>query len=340
MSAPDGSGPETNPPTLDLRRGVVSVVVALFVGAVLIWSFGRATGFSELEEAFDGASWPWLALCALGQALVFAGYAGVFRSTVAFEGGTAVAPRAAFEVVMASFALTQVVATGGAAGLAFTYWALRRLDFEPRDALVRLIGMNTAVYFVFGTLGWLGAVTAVLTDAPAAMALPWIVGVPVVMATARWFTAPNRHGRWSMQRGRGLRTALGTGVHAAAWARRVIATEQGRPLLGWALVYWVGDLLSLWAALRAFGWNLSPVILVLAYVTGYLAQLIPVPFLATGGVDAATTLTLSAVGVPVEIALLGVVAHRVFAFWLPIAPGVFFAATLVRRGGPTTVPAT
>jgi uncharacterized membrane protein YbhN (UPF0104 family) len=61
-----------------------------------------------------------------------------------------------------------------------------------------------------------------------------------------------------------------------------------------------------------------------------LAQALPIPFVATGGVDAATTFTLTAVGVPVEVALLGVVAHRVFAFWLPIGPGLWSAARFVQ----------
>ena len=46
--------------------------------------------------------------------------------------------------------------------------------------------------------------------------------------------------------------------------------------------------------------------------------------------DAATTFTLAAVGVPIEVALLGVVAHRVFAFWLPVIPGLWSATVLVR----------
>ena len=33
-----------------------------------------------------------------------------------------------------------------------------------------------------------------------------------------------------------------------------------------------------------------------------------------------------------EVALLGVVAHRVFAFWLSIGPGLWFAARLARAG--------
>ena len=78
-----------------------------------------------------------------------------------------------------------------------------------------------------------------------------------------------------------------------------------------------------------------------AYTTGYLAQLVPIPFVATGGVDAATTFTLAMVGVRVEVALLAVVTHRVFAFWLPIGPGLWSAFSIVsgsRHGDPPPPP--
>ena len=107
-------------------------------------------------------------------------------------------------------------------------------------------------------------------------------------------------------------------------------TSDGRRLLAWSLLYWVGDLVSLWAALQAFGVTVSVAAIVSAYACGYLAQSVPIPLIATGGVDAATTFTLAAVGVPIEVALLGVVAHRVFAFWLPVIPGLWSATVLVR----------
>lgn len=327
------------PPAIDLRRAALSVAVALVAGVVVVVAIGRFTGFAELADTLDDAQWQWLALCAAGQIAVFAGYAGVFRATVGFENGTTVPLRRSIEAVLASFGLTQVVASGGAAGLAFTYWVFRKLGFERRDASVRLIGMNTAVYLVFGVIGWLAALAALGgDDVPDAMALPWLLGVPVVLALAFWFTAPIRVARWAEDTGGWLHRALAVGVSAAAWTRRAVTSGTGRRLLGWGSLYWLGDLLSLWAGLRAFGSAPDLAALVVAYVTGYLAQLIPVPFVATGGVDAATTLTLSAVGVPIEVALLGVVAHRVFAFWLPIFPGLGFAAAVARRGGLAQTP--
>jgi uncharacterized membrane protein YbhN (UPF0104 family) len=129
-----------------------------------------------------------------------------------------------------------------------------------------------------------------------------------------------------------IRRALATGVGAAAWVRRRVNDPTSRPLFGWAVCYWLGDVASLWAALRAFGADPGVVRVAAAYTTGYLVQSLPIPMIATAGVDTATTLLLRTVGVPLDLALLGVVAHRLFAFWLPIVPGSLFALTLSRLG--------
>lgn len=318
-------------PDIAPLRIVLGLIAALAVGVLVVVSIGRLAGYDELRTAFDGAAWQWLALCLVGQLGVFAGYAGAFRGAVEFEGGPVIGRRLSLRIVLASFAMTQLVAAGGAAGLAITYWALRRFAFDRREAVTRLIGLNTAVYLVFATLGWVGALVAMTRgSAPTLMTLGWVAGVPAIVMAARWFTAPRRVASWDDRAAGRTGRALATGVGAAAWVRRGLADERGRELVGWAALYWIGDLVSLWAALRAFDASIAFDALVVAYATGYLAQAVPIPFIATGGVDAATTYTLSAVGVPVELALLGVVAHRLFAFWLPIGPGLWSAVRLTR----------
>jgi len=320
-------------PRLEWRRVALGGVLALLVGAGVVVLIGRAAGFSKLSATLRGSEPEWLAVCAAGQLVVFAGYAGVYRAAVRFERGPSIGMRLSLRVVLASFGLTQLVAAGGAAALAVTYWALRRVGFARRDALVRLIGLNTFVYLVFGLIG-LGAGVAALAvgEAPLPMTLSWIVLIPILLLAARWFTAPRRIERWARDTGGWLRRGLALGVSAAWWVRRAVGTPDGRALAPWALCYWVGDIASLWGGLRAFGVQIGLAALVLAYATGYLAQSVPLPFVATGGVDAATTFALTAVGVPLEQALLGVVAHRVFAFWIPLVPGLILAALLPATG--------
>ena len=350
--------------TLRPAQVILTVGVAVVVTTVLVLSIGRLAGFTKLGDRLSGATWGWLGLCALGQIGVFIGYAGAFRTSVAGSGDlfgepgdisssgtgsyTAVGgdlanrrgPRVgvwySLKVALAGFGLTQLVAAGGAAGMAFTFWVIRRLGFSKKNAMVQLITLNTAVYFVFGGIGWLGALVGLGDPAvPKAMAVSWLAGFAAVIALALWFTQPERAAALtSTEDAPRLRRALDVGVSAAARVRGFTHTADGRRLLAWSLLYWAGDLVSLWAALRAFGVSVPVAAIVGAYVTGYLAQSVPIPLIATGGVDAATTFTLTAVGVPIEVALLGVVAHRVFAFWLPVIPGLWSATALVRDEQP------
>ncbi len=320
-------------PRLVWRRAALGAGLALLVGIAVVVLIGRSVGYASLTRTLRNADPEWLALCAGAQVLVFAGYAGVVRGTTALEGGPRIGTWLSLRIVLASFALTQLIAAGGVAGLAIIYWALRRLRFSPHDALVRLIGLNAYVYLVFGGIGFAAALAALVTGAaPLAMTLTWLAAIPLLLAAARWFTAPRRVEGWTRDEGGWVRRGLAVGVSAAWWVRRAVGTREGRGMAPWAALYWVADIVSLWGGLRAVGVEIGLAALVLAYTTGYVAGAVPLPFTATGGVDAATTFALSAVGVPLGQALLGVVAHRVFAFWLPLVPGLVLAALLPRTG--------
>jgi putative heme transporter len=310
------------------------LLAALVATVVVVSAIGRIAGFSEVRATLEGAEPSWLVLCAVGQIAVFAGYAGAIRRTLeSGADGMSIGVGDSFRLALAGFAATQVFAFGGVAGLALLYWALRRFGRDRRQAMIELIGMNTAVYLFFGVVAWGGSAVALATSAaPVAMTVPWLVGIPTLVLVARWFTAPSRIERWTNPDHDGARRLLGVGISAASWTRA--RTVDERPLFAWACLYWAGDVLSLSAALRAFDADPAIAAVVVAYATGYLVQALPIPLIATAGVDAATVATLHAVGVPLDAALLGVLAHRLFAFWLPVIPGAVFALTLLGLAPP------
>lgn len=274
-------------------------------------------------------------MCVAGQILVFIGYANAMRLAFDVDGGAGLAVGASVRLALASFAATQLFAFAGVGGLALVYVALRRAGRDRRSAAVTLIGLNTSVYLVFAMIAFVGSSGALaLAQAPLSMTLPWVIGVPVVLLLARLSTNENRRDRVGEAETAALRRALATGIAAAAWARDRLSDREGHRLLWWAACYWIGDLLSMWAALHAFGARPALMALLTAYTAGYIVQALPIPLIATAGVDAATTLLLHVVGVPLDIALLGVVAHRVFAFWLPIIPGSLYALGLARERNP------
>jgi uncharacterized protein (TIRG00374 family) len=95
-------------------------------------------------------------------------------------------------------------------------------------------------------------------------------------------------------------------------------------------VYWGGDILTLYAALRAFGVHVGLVPLVLAYTTAYVVTSLPLPAGGAGGVEAGLAFSLHAVGVPLAPALLATLVYRVFTLWLPIVPALALLPQLRR----------
>jgi uncharacterized protein (TIRG00374 family) len=109
--------------------------------------------------------------------------------------------------------------------------------------------------------------------------------------------------------------AVGDGVREAL--RLIRAKEWG--VLG-APLWWLFDILTLWAAFKAFGEPPPFAALVMAYYVGMLANLLPLPG-GIGGVDGGMIGALIAFGVPSSLAIVAVLTYRAFAFWLPTIPG-------------------
>jgi uncharacterized membrane protein YbhN (UPF0104 family) len=109
----------------------------------------------------------------------------------------------------------------------------------------------------------------------------------------------------------------------------VIRALLRNPVRSWAGVigfgiYWAGDLLALYAGLKAFGIHIGPARLIVAYTTGYMITALPLPAGGAGTTEATMAWTLNLVGVPFAPGLLAAVAYRVFAFWLPLFPALAF----------------
>jgi uncharacterized membrane protein YbhN (UPF0104 family) len=73
----------------------------------------------------------------------------------------------------------------------------------------------------------------------------------------------------------------------------------------------------------------------MAYFVGMLANTLPVPG-GIGAVDGGMIGALIGFGVDSGLAIVGVLSYRLFAFWLPITPGVLAYVQLL-RDGPTDV---
>ncbi|MGH3112669.1 MAG: lysylphosphatidylglycerol synthase transmembrane domain-containing protein [Gaiellaceae bacterium] len=216
---------------------------------------------------------------------------------------------------------------------------------DVHESARRVLGLNALEWAVLG--GSAAAAGALVLaglgpDAPLAMAVGWLVVVPACLAAAVWFGLPGRSRRltdapaeepealgrnpraWVRWAAVELQKALADGVGAVVVVRELFShpLRYRAGLLGFP-VYWAGQLLLLYAALRAFiPEPVDPIGLVLAFATGYAASSLPLPTGGSGAIEAAMTFSLHAVGVPLAPALLGVLVYRLFSFWLPIVPAL------------------
>src|SRR4030095_15791502 len=85
-------------------------------------------------------------------------------------------------------------------------------------------------------------------------------------------------------------------------------------------------------SLRSGGEPLPVPDLVLAFAVGQVAVLLPLPLGGVGGVDAAMTYALTAVGIPLALALVAVGVYRLFAFWAPTIPALVALVLLPHAG--------
>jgi uncharacterized membrane protein YbhN (UPF0104 family) len=231
--------------------------------------------------------------------------------------------------------LVRVVAVGfgafvlatGAGGLAVDWWALRRAGAEPHEAARRVLALNTLQWASLSAGAWIAALAVLAgagNEAPLGATLAWLVLVPACVLAAAWVSAPARAPRLTdLERGGRIRDAFADAVAGVVLVRMLILRprEHLAGVLGFP-AYWCGHMACLWAGLRAFEVRIGVASLVLAFATGYVASALPLPAGGAGGVDAAMAFSLHMVGVPLSAALLGVIAYRIFSFWLPIVPAL------------------
>jgi putative heme transporter len=317
------------------RQAVLFGVFVVVIVAFLYFGLPRLAGFDDaLKEVRHGNPF-WLSMCVVFEVCSFGGYIWLFRA-VFVHGSTRIGWRASYEITMAGLAATRLFATAGAGGAALTAWALRRSGMRARTVASRMVAQYALLYGVYmlamvisGLGMWFGIFAG--SDDFALTVVPAIFGLTVLTLVLGCTLIPGqidrRLARWAQGSGRVARSvaqaskvpaAVGDGVREALRLAR--SGEWG--VLG-AIVWWLFDILTLWAAFHAFSALGAPppfAALVMAYYVGMLANLLPLPG-GIGGVDGGMIGVLIAFGVKPDLAFLAVLTYRTFSFWLPTIPG-------------------
>jgi uncharacterized membrane protein YbhN (UPF0104 family) len=262
-------------------------------------------------------------------------YATVVRGAFTWRGGPDPRFRLSAHVMLAGIGATRVFAAGGVGAVAVTYWCFRRARFSADEALVRVLGFNALFYVAFAVGAWTAAfvtATGLWGDVSLAFATPLLVLVPLCVGIALFLTQPRRVERLTRPGGSFVRRVLAYAIAATGWVRAVVLDPAGRRMIAATVLYWAGNVACLWASLRSVGESVPFPELLLAFAIGHAAAILPLPLGGVGGVDAAMTYAVTAVGVPLAFALVAVGVYRLFAFWLPTIPALA-ALLLVPRAG-------
>jgi len=293
---------------------VLAAVVA--VVAVLL-----ATHEAELERLLrriEGGDPLWLAIAAGFEVASFAGYVVLVRIIYA-----PLAPEldlgASIELTLAGVVATRLLSAGGAGGIAFTAWVLTRAGVGARVAARRLAAFLMVLYATYmGSLVIGGLVViAGVGNVPRALGITSLaVGGLVTVAAAVLFV---------------FRLPLPVIGDVTDSLREALDIVRERPtaLLG-SVLWWAGDIATLWAAFQAFGTPPALGIVVLCYFLGQLGNLLPLPG-GVGGTEGGMTGAFVACHVSLELTIVAVVTYQLISSYLPALPGLPAYASLRRR---------
>jgi uncharacterized protein (TIRG00374 family) len=252
----------------------------------------------------------------------------------------------ALRIQLSTKAVTNMVPGGSAAGSALGYRLLTTSGVRGPDAGFALAtsGLGSAV--VLNMILWL----ALLISIPAAGFAPLyvtaaIVGVFIMLIFAvivvglikgedvaeRALRAVARRVRWLDEDKTG-----GVVKRLAARLRELMADKALlRSVLLWATANWLLDAASLWVFLRAFGGQVRPDGLLVAFGIANVLAALPITPGGLGIVEGVLIPTLVGFGADRTSAALGVAAYRLVQYWMTLPLGGFAYASL--RFGPWSI---
>jgi uncharacterized membrane protein YbhN (UPF0104 family) len=295
----------------DLRRRLLTVVVlAVCVGAVVAAVPDLRPVVREIEQINP-------ALVAVAVALELASclsFVVIFRLFFA-----PIPPPAAREMAWSQMGSGALLPGGGVGSLAVGGWLLHLAGMSTRQIVRRSSGLfflTSAINVIVLGVGGLVLLTGIgagphdvlrtgLPVAAAVAAVVVVLGLPRVMRRVSG-TLPTPV--WLED--------IGTGIPAA---RDALLRPNWR-LLG-ALGYLLFDIAVLWTTLAAVGPDPPVAALVVAYLAGYLVNVLPIPG-GIGILDAGLVGALGLYGMPLTHAAAAVLVYHAVAFWIPTLGGI------------------
>ena len=308
------------------RRAVVVVLISLAIASLLL----AVPGLEGVAHQIEHLNAAWIAGAVALEFGSCVGFVVIFR--MFFD---EVSPGLARELAWTEQGAGALLPGGGAGALAIGGWLLQRQGvsrsrvIERSSALFLLTSATNAIALVgAGALSALGLVSRpdglILTGLPIAGGLIAVAAVLVMPILIR---------RSARLGGVGWLSDLVDGIDGA---RHALLSSHWR-LLG-AVGYLALDIAALGASFAAAGHPIAIAPLMLGYLIGYLANLIPIPG-GFGVLEGGLAGALIAYGAPATQAAAAVIVYHAIAFWIPSLGGVVGYWLLQRRQARPAAPA-
>jgi uncharacterized membrane protein YbhN (UPF0104 family) len=313
-------GRMSQPP--DIRRPVLVVALTAIVSLGTLAVMSTFAGWDNVVDQLPPRLLFWFPAAFLLEALAFVAYVPAYLGIAEVANGSRLSRASAARYVAIGFGA--FLARGGAA---LDSWTLAAGATDRRvDGEIRVLGLDALEHAPLAPAAFVASVLLLAEGKrkpPLDFTIPWATLVPTGAVLA--FVGVRQRHRFLGRRGwRGGLGKVLAGI-ALLFTLAAQARRYWRALAG-ASIYWLGDVLCLWASLKPF--HAAPAFpgLILAHAVGYVLTRRTLPLAGAGVIEAIMPLTLTASGAPFAGAILGVLVYRIFNLWLPLIP-----ATLALR---------
>ncbi|MCW3029280.1 MAG: flippase-like protein [Solirubrobacterales bacterium] len=291
------------------RLLTIAVLVAALVSLLL-----AVPGLQTVAGEIGHLSGEWLVLAVALELASCASFVVVFRHFFA-----AVPAQPARELAWTEMGSGALLPGGGVGSLAVGGWLLHLAGVPTR----KIVRSSSGLFFLTSAVNvatLIGGGLLLASGLSAGRRDLLLVGLPMlagslafgmVLATAR---LRNRRSPVFADSSWGAQLVGGIGA-----AERALRHPSWR-LLG-AIGYLGFDIAVLWATLSGVGYSPPLAVLILGYIIGYLANVIPVPG-AVGVLEGGIAGTLVLYGAPLTEATAGVLVYHAIAFWIPSIGGL------------------
>jgi uncharacterized membrane protein YbhN (UPF0104 family) len=316
--APPAAAPPSGRMRISGRVATVAVLVAL-VGSLML----AVPSLRGVLTAIGDMSTAWVAGAVALELASCAAFVVVFR--LFFE---RVPARPARQLAWTEMASGALLPGGGVGGLAIGGWLMHLGGMPMRRIVTRSSGLFflTTAASAAALIGTAALLAAGLVPGPHDFLRAGLPGLVGAAATAFVLALPRIVG------------ATPPAARSRSWGRHLVEgiREAERTLTrpSWRLLgaagYLAFDIAVLWATFRAAGAAPAVGAIVLGYIIGYLANLLPVPA-GVGVLDSGLAGTLILYGAPATKAAAAVFVYHAIAFWVPGLGGLAAYAPLRRR---------